>query len=355
MNFQSIDGVIKCNGSRFTIKGANWFGFETNVNVVHGLWARSINNILDWCVTNTFNAIRIPFSVEFALDLASKKPINPDGTSAINYSFNADLTGKLSSEILDILISKAADRGLLIMLDMHCLYPGGKITELWYDDVMTEDKVLQAWKNMVTRYNKWNVFAVDLKNEPHGAVTWGDGNLKTDIALFYERCSDMIQDINPNLLIFVEGIDRYKDDWGCWGSNLDYVKDRPIKLKLQNKLVYSPHQYGAGVCGTDSTSTKWQSRFGFIRDMKTNAVCVGEWGGDIVDYTWQNKFATWLASKDIDNFYWCINPNSWDTKGLLENDWKTKVGSKTKFCMTACPAPSKVTMSLTSMQVPKFP
>jgi hypothetical protein len=37
------------------------------------------------------------------------------------------------------------------MLDMHCLEASGKITELWYDDKYTEDKVIQAWKNITSR------------------------------------------------------------------------------------------------------------------------------------------------------------------------------------------------------------
>ena len=59
MSFESSDGVIKFNNNKINIRGVNWFGFETNVNVIHGLWIRSINNILDWFVTNGFNAIRI--------------------------------------------------------------------------------------------------------------------------------------------------------------------------------------------------------------------------------------------------------------------------------------------------------
>ena len=356
--FHSENGVITCNGARFMIKGANWFGFETEIHVVHGLWARKMEDILDWCVLNNFNALRIPFSCEFALNLGTKKPFNADGTPAIDYSLNPELMGLLSSQILDKLVVAAQQRGILILLDMHRLMSTSGISELWYDNVVTEEKVIESWKNMINRYNQWNIFAVDIKNEPHGAITWGDNNTKTDFALWAEKCGNILLDINPNLLIFVEGIDRYIDsatgvaDYGGWGTNLNWVANRPIRLKNPLKLVYSPHQYGRGVVGHDSNASHWEQRYGFIKNMKNSAICIGEWGGDVIDYPWQRSFAQWLASKDItDHFYWCINPNSSDTKGLFADDWKTVIQEKLDFCNIVTPNPSKIVVT---NGIPKF-
>jgi hypothetical protein len=48
-----------------------------------------------------------------------------------------------------------------------------------------------------------------------------------------------------------------------------------------------------------------------------------------------------LADNDItDTFYWCINPDSGDTGGLLAGDWKTPEAAKLKLINVACPAPS---------------
>ena len=38
----------------------------------------------------------------------------------------------------------------------------------------------------------WNMFAVDLKNEPHDSATWGDNNMRTDWRLAAERLGNMI-------------------------------------------------------------------------------------------------------------------------------------------------------------------
>jgi endoglucanase len=41
--------------------------------------------------------------------------------------------------------------------------------------------VLQAWDAVLTATSgKWNVMALDMKNEPYDPATWGAGNPSTD-------------------------------------------------------------------------------------------------------------------------------------------------------------------------------
>ena len=69
LNFQSKDGQLLLNGARFSLKGANFFGFETPTYVLHGLWSVSLASLLDFVKENSFNALRIPFSAELAMDM----------------------------------------------------------------------------------------------------------------------------------------------------------------------------------------------------------------------------------------------------------------------------------------------
>lgn len=42
-----------------------------------------------------------------------------------------------------------------------------------YNENVSEADMFRAWENIMARYGKkWNVFALDLKNEPHGVATW---------------------------------------------------------------------------------------------------------------------------------------------------------------------------------------
>ncbi|CAL5977322.1 1 [Hexamita inflata] len=320
------------NGVKVNIKGYNYFGFETQVAIVHGLWSRNLESLLDQTYSEGFNAIRIPFSCELALNLTLKQPVNEKNQFVIDYELNPKLKGLTSAEILDYLINAAAARGIVILLDMHRLYGAGDIDPLWYDSNFSEDKVIQGWQNMVQRYNQWNVIGVDIKNEPHDEITWGTGNISSDFDLYCQRAGDIIHQINPKLLIFVEGIHKWKNwDYSCWGESLQGVLENPVTLKIPNKVVYSPHVYGMAVSGMPNNDTeKWESRFGYIVTQKLGpAVVIGEWGGDIVDYQFIQNFAQWMIlNKITDNFHWALNPNTGQAEGLVYSDWITLVRDK---------------------------
>jgi len=70
----------------------------------------------------------------------------------------------------------------------------------------------------------------------------------------------------------------------------------------------------------------WTDHYGHITDMKGPAIVVGEWGGTTTgaNGVWMNAFVDYLLSRNItDTFFWCLNPDSGDTGGLLGYDWIT--------------------------------
>lgn len=340
-------------GTQFFLKGINWFGFETETYSPHGLWSASMDYLLDILQMEKFNALRVPFSTEFAENMDKLTP------TGIDYVKNPDLEGKTSGQVLDILIKKCRERGIYVMPDMHRFRGASGIPELWYNSEFPEKRVIEAWKRIVTRYkNDTTVFAADLKNEPHGVATWKTGNLATDWASAAERIGNAILDVNPRLLIFVEGIDRTKDpnrtSW--WGGALDDVEKHPIKLKLPNRLVYSPHVYGPDVFNmkyfaTDQGFPKnlppiWNSDFGYLRKKGLAPVIIGEWGGQnnpgSKDRAWQEAVTKYFVENGFScaTFYWCLNPNSGDTKGVFDDDWSTTVKHRLEMIRRVCPNPT---------------
>ena len=73
-------------------------------------------------------------------------------------------------------------------------------------------------------------------------------------------------------------------------------------------------------------------------------VVVGEWGGvysrNLKDKLWQDRFADYLRTKGWGSFYWCLNPNSQDTGGLLTDSWTTPEAGKLQMLsrLTSTPA-----------------
>lgn len=83
-----------------------------------------------------------------------------------------------------------------------------------------------------------------------------------------------------------------------------------------------------------------------------NGLAAGEWGGKftdvdgIPDATWHRAFATYLQQLGAtDTFYWCINPTSSDTGGILQSDWMTPVQQKMSLLAQLVPSPGRVVIN----------
>ncbi len=134
-------------------------------------------------VNNNFNAARIPFYLDLVINNPNPNVINY-GTCPNDPKCNLDLQGLTSLQVLDKIIAYMGTKGILVMLDMHSFGPDAASSNgLWFDSTHSEALVIQGWKTLASRYqNYWNVFAMDIKNEPFSA-TWGTGNAATDFNL----------------------------------------------------------------------------------------------------------------------------------------------------------------------------
>lgn len=322
--------IIKPDGKPIILKSVSWFGFETQNKVVHGLWKGNMEEMLQQIKALGFNSIRLPFSNDIL-----KANAIPD---SINFHANPNLQGKTALEVFDYFISAATKCGLYIVLDRH-RPTAAQQSELWYTDEVPESKWIEDWVFLAKRYKKnSSVIACDLHNEPHGSAQWGNGDPATDWKTAAERAGDAILKANPNLLIIVEGIQHGKNgDAYWWGGALDKVREFPITLSISHKVVYSPHDYGYGVWKQPwfedasfphNMDAIWNEKWGYIAQEEIAPVWLGEFGGREVGYEskeglWQNKLVEYLYLNSISYAYWCLNPNSGDTGGILKEDWKT--------------------------------
>ncbi|GMR49030.1 hypothetical protein PMAYCL1PPCAC_19225, partial [Pristionchus mayeri] len=342
LKWTTSGGRIMVNDQPLVLKGVNYFGFETETFAPHGIWDHDLNDFLDFIKNNGFNAIRVPFSMELVKN-------SPKKIMAVHCHNNPGLCQKSAYHMLDTFINRAAERGLLVMLSNHRNAAGGYISPpLWYDNAYTEVEVIKLWKILTDRYaDRWNVFAIDLKNEPHDNATWGDSKPQTDWNKAAER---MIMGLSSfQGLFFVGGIE--------WGGRFEKAAQYPINTgldDLNNRVVYSPHAYGPDVYDRPEFNVEsfpnnldeiYRRKFGFLVE-NGHPVVIGEWGGKAVkdtrDETWNKWFVEWMRRKCLtNNFYWCLNPNSDHTGGLLEEDWKTPVQHKINLVNRAQPHPTK--------------
>ncbi|MDQ0749316.1 endoglucanase [Streptomyces africanus] len=326
--------ILDAAGQPVRIAGVNWFGFETDIHVVHGLWARDYKSMIDQMKSLGYNTIRMPYSDDILKPGAMPESINHDGK-------NTDLRGLTSLQVLDRIVAYAGQAGLKIVLDRHRPDAAGQ-SALWYTASVPESTWITNLKSLATRY-KGNptVVGIDLHNEPHDPACWGCGDTARDWRLAAQRAGNAVLSVNPELLIMVEGVQSYNGANGWWGGNLMGVAQYPVQLDVPNRLVYSAHDYATSVAQQSWFSDPsfpanmpgiWDKYWGYIFKQNIAPVWLGEFGTTLqpaVDQKWLSALVTYLRSTSAngaDSFHWTFwswNPNSGDTGGILKDDWQT--------------------------------
>jgi chitinase len=353
--FSTADNqIVDSAGHAVQIAGVNWFGFESSTLAPHGLWARGYKDMMNQMVQLGFNTIRLPFSSDTLHSTAA-----PNG---IDFAKNPDLAGLSALQIMDKIVAYAGQVGLRIILDHHRSDsgPGTSPNGLWYDAQHSDAQWIADWQMLAQRYaNNPTVIGADLHNEPYNG-TWGaigGGGGPNDWAAAAERAGNAIGLVNPNWLVFVEGVGTYQGQSYWWGGNLMGVKDRPIHLDVANKLVYSAHDYPNSVYAQPwfqgdnfaaGLPDKFDQMWGYIYKQGIAPVYLGEFGTNLVDpkdTPWFQAITRYIGG-DFNNdgtkniapgqqgiswTYWSWNPNSGDTGGILADDWQTVKQAKVDY------------------------
>lgn len=355
---QGLTGFLHVKGSQLfdsqensvRLTGVNWFGFETSNEAPHGTWARDYKSMLKQIHDLGFNTVRLPWSNAILRPGAATQSVNTTGTDPYDGTnpMNGDLAGKTPMQMLDLVVAAAGQVGLKLILDNHSRDPDKYLEEaLWYTASTSQAQWIADWVTMATRYaGNPAVVGMDLDNEPHGKSTdnppgasWGTGHSATDWNTAAETCGNAILQVNPDVLIVVEGVEEVGTDVYWSGGNLMGVNTAPIKLSNPQKLMYSAHEYGPEVFDQtwfsaadfpSNLASIWNTHFDFVMKKSLGHVFIGEFG--IRDRTdnggeegkWFDTFLTSLASSYSWTF-WCWNPDSGDTGGILADDWLTPV------------------------------
>jgi endoglucanase len=320
--------IVDAHGNEVVLTGVNWFGLETGTYAPHGLWTRNWQQMLDQMAGSGFNTLRLPYSNE--LFAPGSKP------NGIDFGKNPDLAGLTGPQIMDKVVDGATSRGMMVILDRH--RPDSQAqSNLWYTDHVSEQTWIDDWVSLAKRYrHNPLVIGADLHNEPHGEATWGDGNVKTDWRLAAERAGNAVLAANPDWLVFVEGVESHDGTGYWWGGNLSGAATQPVRLKDQAKLVYSAHDYSPKVFQQSWFShpdfpanlpSLWDKMWGYLPAGKHAPLVLGEFGGrsvgDDAEGIWQRSLMAYLKQHRISYTYWCWNPDSGDTGGVLTDDWST--------------------------------
>ncbi len=331
--------IVDASGREVRLTGINWFGYNTGTNIFDGCWSINMASGLKAIADHGFNLLRIPISSE--LILAWKSGRYPQAN--YNSYTNPELNGMNSLQILDYAVAKCREYGIKIMFDLHSLDSngGGHMYPYWYNETYSEDRWIESLTWLTSHYNgNDTVIAIDLKNEPHGSTVWDGSNAQTNWRRAATRAGNAILDINPNLLIMIEGIETCNGQTAFWGGNLQGVRNYPVNFgsaDRNDQIVYSPHDYGPAVYqqpwfhnGDFSFNTLyneyWHNMFLYIKEENIAPLLIGEWGGFMdggANEHWMNLEAQMINRYGLSHTFWCFNANSGDTGGLVGYDFQT--------------------------------
>jgi endoglucanase len=360
--------IFDSNGNPVRIAGINWYGFETQDEIAHGLWVQDYHTVLSDIAALGYNTIRIPFSNQ----MVETPAIPTNFQHNVGSPINADLVGLNALQILQKIVVAAGADGLKVILDDHRSEAGNSAEQngLWYTSAYPSSAWVNDWVTIAKMFaNNPTVVGFDLRNEPHTpagvpyaqGATWGSGDPNTDVRLAYEQAGNAILGVDPNALIFCEGDGEFPDsasstgfDSTWWGGDLQGVAQFPVVLSSPGHVVYSAHDYGPllfqqtwfnSSTTAASLDAVWNKFWGYIYTQGTAPLWVGEFGTDNTasdvqsaaagsQGQWFQSLVSFIASnKWMGWTYWALNGE--DSFDLLDNNYDPTPVSSLKQSMLA--------------------
>ncbi|KAK2593060.1 hypothetical protein QQS21_009226 [Conoideocrella luteorostrata] len=327
--------IVDSQGRRFKLASINWYGASDELFVPGGLDIQHRKVIAQTIKKMGFNSVRLPYADELVTQ-------NPFIDSRL-VKANPDLAGLRALDIFEAVTSTLTDAGIAVIINNHITRAtwccgANPCDAAWSNDYLmglckvtqSEDQWIQNWETVMQRFtNNSLVIGADLRNEVRGL--WGTMSWYK-WARAAERAGNRLLQLNPRWLIVVEGTESAND--------LSGARNRPVKLDVPNRLVYSAHVYAWSGWGSfggrfskrsySSFVESMHSHWGYLLEDDIAPVWVGEVGAPknpvVGDATYWRNLWRYLKSVDADFGYWALNPrkpagNESESYAVVGDDW----------------------------------
>ena len=335
--------IVDSQGHTVKLASVNWYGASDIYFIAGGLEFRHRDEIAATIREMGFNSVRFPYSDQMVME----NPIIPLERISANLDLMDDYNHiPRARDVFNACVKAMTDAGLAVIINNHITnahWCDGKnlCDSSWKNDQygpickihQTTQTWIDHWKTIMEPFvDNPLVIGADLRNEPRGL--WGTMSWN-GWAKAAEQASEALLAMQPNWLMFIEGISSAND---CSGA-----RARPIQLSIPHRVVYSAHVYAWSGWGSLVPYRK-RAYPSFARDMEHNwafllvdniaPVWVGEFGiqhaaSEGGHHYWDN-IMHYLQQSDADFGYWALNPRKPEgydneTYGLLADDWKTVI------------------------------
>ncbi|KAI1213861.1 glycoside hydrolase family 5 protein [Annulohypoxylon truncatum] len=331
--------IVDSTGRRYKLSSVNWYGASDELFIPGGLEVQHRSVIAATIRLLGFNSVRLPYSDEMVI----KNPhILPHLLTA-----NPDLMGSRALDVFQAVVEALTDAGIAVIINNHITSAtwccGADPCDAgWANDHLgplcpipqTEEDWIQHWETVMERFvDNPRVIGADLRNEVRGV--WGTMSWNR-WATAAEKCGNRLLKMNKDWLIIVGGTES--------GNDLTKAQERPVKLDVADRVVYSAHVYAWSGWGSREGRYAKRSYASFIQAMRKNwaylvendvaPVWVGEFGAPrnpgTGDANYWRNLLRYLKRIDADFGYWAINPrkpkdNEPESYSLVKDDWITPI------------------------------
>jgi endoglucanase len=323
--------ILDASGHAVRLTSVNWYGFDQKEYVAGGLDHAPLATIVGEIVALGVNSVRLPWANE----TLEHNPVVPDYAVKANPQFK----DKRAMEIMDAVVDALAKAHIMVILDNHMSRADWCCDEkdgngLWYNAEYPESKWLADWRTITGRYKHepW-VIGADLRNELRSGAAWGGNDPKLDWHAAAERGGDAVLGVNPRLLIVVESPE--------YSTNFAGFDKLPVRLKVADRLVYSPHAYFSEkhvFSSYEELQQVYDARAGFLLHTEPGVpLWVGEFGtcqtlNCVATSDWFKLYVRYLKENGLAWSYWPLNGtqssgagrkyDTLETFGLLSTDYQ---------------------------------
>ena len=327
--------IVDANGKRFKLASVNWYGASDIFFVPMGLDIVHRSEIAKTIKKMGFNSVRFPYSDQMVLEnpivdakhlqanLDLLEPYHDSGKSDGQPRLETESSGPRALDVYNACVTAMTDEGIAVIPNDHITNAAwcdgmnlcdsswknsqyGPICKIY----QTTESWIENWKTIMKPFvDNPLVIGADLRNEPRGlwgTMTWSMW------ATAAEQASEALLAMQPNWLMFVEGVSSAND---CSGARY-----RPVKLSVPDRVVYSSHVYSWSGWGAlvpyhkrpyPSFAKDMENNWGYLLRSNTAPVWVGEFGapnnageGDM--HYWKHLMK-YLGDVDADFGYWALS------------------------------------------------
>jgi endoglucanase len=250
--------IVDADGKRLKLASVNWYGASDIFFVPMGLDIRHRSEIAKTIKKMGFNSVRFPYSDQMVLEnpIVDPKHLQANLDLLDSQHMESKATdqarleeGSQSIRALDVFnacVTAMTDEGIIVIPNNHitnAAWCDGKnlCDSSWKNSqygpickiYQTTESWIENWKIVMKPFiDNPLVIGADLRNEPRGlwgTMTWSMW------ATAAEQASEALLAMQPNWLMFVEGVSSAND---CSGA-----RTRPVKLSVPDRVVYSSHVY----------------------------------------------------------------------------------------------------------------